>query len=86
MSNVKIYTKDKCVQCDWTRKLFDQLGITYQTFNIEADAKAKSVATASGFLALPLVVTDNGTWSGFSPDKIKAYAQAVLQPACLPDS
>lgn len=65
---VKIYTKPNCQQCNMTKKLFQKNNVFYTEINgLEHIDELKE----KGFASFPVIETDNDSWSGFKPDKIK---------------
>lgn len=81
MTVVTIYTKDRCVQCDMSKRLMKRLGIKY----VEEDATdAGNLAAFKelGFLAAPVVAVGKSRddmWSGFQPDRIKEIAARIKE-------
>ncbi len=69
-----VYTKPSCVQCDMTKKMLDKNGIEYNTVDITQDPAAYEMIVGMGFMAAPVVITDNDAWAGFNPEKINAIA------------
>jgi glutaredoxin-like protein NrdH len=73
---VRVYGKEECIQCSWTKKRLEKHNIPYVYHDIEADEQARKVVEEVGRLQLPLVVarldTKTQSWNGFSPDKIDA--------------
>lgn len=67
---VTVYTKPACVQCSATFRALDAAGIEYETVDLTKDANTLEKVKALGYLQAPVVITDNGHWSGFRPDKI----------------
>ena len=81
MTVVRIYTKDRCVQCDMSKRLMKRLGIEY----VEEDATdAGNLAAFKelGFLAAPVVAVGDSAddmWSGFQPERIKEIAARIKE-------
>lgn len=67
---ITVYTKPQCVQCEQTKKLLTKNGLEFNTVDITADMDAYNKIVGMGFLAAPVVITDNDAWAGFQPDKI----------------
>jgi glutaredoxin-like protein NrdH len=65
-----VYTKPQCVQCEQTKKLLAKNDLEFDTVDITQDADAYDKVVAMGFLAAPVVVTDDDSWAGFQPEKI----------------
>ncbi|BBZ45182.1 redoxin NrdH [Mycobacterium parmense] len=76
--SVTVYTKPACVQCSATYKALDKQGIAYDKVDITLDPEARDYVMALGYLQAPVVVTADGHWSGFRPDRIKAISAAEL--------
>lgn len=73
-STVTVYTKPACVQCNATYKALDKAGVAYIKVDITEDSEARDYVMSLGYLQAPVVVADQGHWSGFRPDRIKALA------------
>lgn len=67
---ITVYTKPACVQCEQTKKLLTKNGLEFETIDITQNEVAYNTVINMGFLAAPVVVTDDDSWSGFQPDKI----------------
>jgi len=69
-----VYTKDNCIQCDMTKRLMDKIGVEYETVNISENPAELDKLIELGYRAALVVVTEDGSWAGFQPDKITALA------------
>lgn len=69
---VTVLSKTRCPQCDLTKKVLTEKGISFIDRNMEEDASALALAKELGYLQAPVVITDLDHWSGFRPDKIAA--------------
>jgi glutaredoxin-like protein NrdH len=65
-----VYTKPQCVQCEQTKKLLTKNGLEFDTVDITQDTEAYDKVVGMGFLAAPVVVTEDDSWAGFQPEKI----------------
>ena len=72
--SITVYTKPSCVQCNATYRALDAKGIEYEIHDLSEDASALEQVKALGYMQAPVVVTDEGHWSGFRPDKIDELA------------
>lgn len=72
--SITVYTKPSCVQCNATYRALDAKGIEYEIHDLSEDANALEQVKALGYMSAPVVVTDEGHWSGFRPDKIDELA------------
>jgi len=78
MSEITVYTKPACVQCNATYKALDKNGLEYTVVDISQDDEAREYVLALGYLQAPVVVVDTDThWSGFRPDRIKTLTTAA---------
>lgn len=69
-----VYTKPACVQCDMTKRYMDNKGIQYTTVDITANAEAFDMIVGMGFASAPVVISEQGSWAGFQPEKIDLLA------------
>lgn len=69
---VLVYTKPNCIQCDRTKKLLIKEGIPHTMVDVNEDKQAAEYLRAKGVKAMPLVVTPDGEWTGFRPDRIRS--------------
>ena len=76
--SITVYSKPRCVQCDATYRALDKLGATYQTVDVSVDSEALQYIVELGYRQAPVVVTTDGHWSGFRPDRIKAAVVAAV--------
>lgn len=74
MSQITVYTKPACVQCNATYKALEKQGIAFEKVDITLDSEARDYVMALGYLQAPVVVAGDQHWSGFRPDRIKAVA------------
>lgn len=72
-----IYTKPNCVQCNATKKYFDDKGISYTTVDISQDEVSLELILEKGFKAAPVVNAGDQWWSGFQPEKIDEYISTL---------
>lgn len=71
-----VYSKPNCPNCDRTKRLLDKHNIPFKVVDLSTDAEALAKVKAAGFMAAPVVTTDDGdAWSGFRPDKILSLRQ-----------
>ncbi len=74
---VTVYTKPSCVQCNATYRALDSKGIEYEVLDLSVDEAALAQVKELGYLQAPVVITDEGHWSGFRPDKIDELASRL---------
>lgn len=78
MSDVVVYGRENCIQCRYTTREMDRIGLDYIKVDIDKDEEARVAVEAYGPKTLPVVVSGQGTWFGFSPDKIRALRTPVI--------
>lgn len=73
MSNIKVYTKNGCPQCEFTKRKLDELDVEYNVVNVQEDEKAFDyVKNELGLMQMPVVVKEGQEpFSGFRPDKLE---------------
>lgn len=72
MADVVVYGRSDCIQCGYTTKELDKLGIEYVYVDIDEDGEAREAVAETGISSLPVVVAAQQVWGGFSPDKIRS--------------
>ena len=71
MEKVTVYSKERCVQCAATERALGKYGIKYEVVMLEEHPEELDRLISEGYTAAPIVETENGTWSGYRPDRIK---------------
>jgi glutaredoxin-like protein NrdH len=72
---ITVYSKPDCVQCKFTYKKADQLGIPYTVVDITEDKEARDMVVGMGYQQAPVVVAGDQHWSGFKPHHLEAIAR-----------
>lgn len=67
---VTVYSKNNCQQCKITKRKLTSMGITYHEYNVDEDPKALEYLIERGLRSLPVVVTEDDTWTGLRMDKL----------------
>lgn len=80
---VTIYTKNRCPNCDKSKKLMNRLGIDYEEISIEQTPGALEKIISMGFQAAPVILTEDDSWAGLNEGKIRNLA--VLDDVWLND-
>lgn len=77
MSQITVYTKPACVQCDATFKALDKRGIEYRKIDVTENPEARECVMSLGYLGAPVVyVSPTEHWSGFRPDRVALLTAA----------
>lgn len=79
--SITVYSKPNCVQCNATYRALDRLGHPYEVIDISQDASARDYVMSLGHLQAPVVITDDESWSGYSPDRIDALRDKLAAAA-----
>lgn len=75
---IQVYTKDSCIQCEYTMKLLAEAGVQFQELPMN-DAAIKLVKDKGLPMSSPVVVTPDTIWTGFKIDRLKALRTARLR-------
>lgn len=76
-----IYTRNNCVQCHATKRAMESRGFDFELIDIDNHPDAADILRAQGYRQLPVVMTNNGSWSGFRPDMINRLRPDVAHAA-----
>lgn len=71
---VTIYTKNRCPNCDKSKRLMKTLGIDYEEISIEQTPGALEKIISMGFQAAPVILTEDDSWAGLNEGKIRNLA------------
>ena len=73
MSQITVYTKPACPQCNAVFRALDTMGKKYRKIDISTDPEAREYVMALGYLQAPVVYAGpDNHFSGFRPDRLKA--------------
>lgn len=79
MTAITVYSKPNCPNCTLTKRALDRAALGYSEVNLMENASALEKVKQAGFMAAPVVMTDEGdAWSGFRPDLIRKLKKRVL--------
>lgn len=73
-----VYSKPRCMQCEFTKMWLTKNKVEFETIDIEANPGAFELLKHYGFSSLPVVAIDDElsdeskVWSGFQIDKLEA--------------
>lgn len=76
LMTITVYTKPNCPQCEATKRQLTRQGLDFNVIDLTQDPTALDTLRAAGFMQAPVVMTDNDSWAGYRPDKIRALAKA----------
>tara|TARA_B110000459_G_scaffold113224_1_gene125262 strand:- start:914 stop:1153 length:240 start_codon:yes stop_codon:yes gene_type:complete len=72
---VQIYTLPACVQCDTTKRYFKRYNIEFEEIKLHEVPGALEKVQAMGHTAAPVIVSQEGTWSGFRRDMLESLRE-----------
>ena len=67
---IKVYSKENCVQCNATYRALGKRALEYTVFMLEDMPEKVEEFRNEGLMQAPIVEVDGERWSGFRPDKI----------------
>ena len=73
-----VYSKPRCMKCEFTKIWLTKNNIEFETVDIEANPGAFELLKHYGYISLPVVAIDDElsdeskTWAGFQIDKLEA--------------
>lgn len=75
---ITVYSKPGCVQCNFTKKYFDNNGVDYISLDVTESEEAMKTVVDLGFQALPVVVADGKEpFTGYRPDLLEEIVEGV---------
>lgn len=81
-----VYGKPNCPQCDWTKRLLDEMELIYETVDVTLDLAAKHdvdkmIIDGKPVMTLPVVVVSNSKrterWVGLKVDKLRGLKHST---------
>ena len=76
MTQITVYHKPNCVQCQTTIRRLEDRGLAYTAVDLTLDPVAMQTVWVAGHRGAPVIAVDGQiTWSGFRPDLIDALAE-----------
>jgi glutaredoxin-like protein NrdH len=72
--NVKIFSKNNCMQCKMVKRFLTENHIDFEEVNIDEQPAAIDWLKEQGFQSVPVTTTDAETVIGFRPDQLRKLA------------
>lgn len=89
-SEIIVFGKNRCVQCDATKRRLNNAGIAYVLKNVEEDADARKEVVDAGYVQAPVTSFRGEYFNGYNTGKIdniinivKSEKKAQLEKAQL---
>ena len=79
---VTVYATTHCPQCHATQRQLDRMGVNYSVINVDDDSAALSRLRELGYRQVPVVVTNECTWTGYRPDLLKQLGERSQRSEC----
>lgn len=72
--NVKIFSKNNCMQCKMTKRFLSENNIPFEEVNIDVEPEAIEWLKGQGYQSVPVTVSSETAIIGFRPDQLKTLA------------
>lgn len=72
--NVKIFSKNNCMQCKMTKRFLSENNIPFEEVNIDVEPEAVEWLKGQGFQSVPVTFSNETAIIGFRPDQLKTLA------------
>ena len=72
--NVKIFSKNNCIQSKMAKRFLSENNIAFEEINIDAQPDAIDWLKEQGFQSVPVITSEATTVVGFRPDQLKQLA------------
>jgi glutaredoxin-like protein NrdH len=72
--NVKVFSKNNCIQCKMAKRFLSENNIDFEEINIDVKPEAIEWLKEQGFQSVPVITSDAATVVGFRPDQLKQLA------------
>jgi glutaredoxin-like protein NrdH len=76
VSEVQVYCKPDCVQCEYTKKKLDEYHIPHTDLDVVQHPIFAEQLQEQGVFQLPYVVAGAQSWTGFQYDKLRGLNPA----------
>lgn len=77
---VIVYSKPDCQGCTAVKRWLDMRGISYTARDVTENADDMATVQRLGYRRMPVVVWDDGHFSGFDPNELAKVADGSDQP------
>ena len=72
--NIKLFSKNNCMQCKMAKRFLSDNHISFEEINIDNQPEAIEFLKEPGFQSVPIVTSDAQTIIGFRPDQLRQLA------------
>lgn len=74
---VTVYTTPECRQCNLTKNWLTKNNVEFEAVDLTTSPESAEFVRELGYSRAPVVVTAQGSWFGFRPDRLAALADAA---------
>ena len=67
---VTVFSKNNCMQCNMVKKWLADKAVQFKEINIDDEPQYIEQIKAMGFMAAPIIVKDEVSFSGFLPAEL----------------
>lgn len=72
-----VYTTPSCQQCTMTKNWLTKNAIPFEAVDLTQSPESAEFVKELGYSSAPVVVTAQGSWSGFRPDLLAPLVNAA---------
>ena len=72
--NIKLFSKNNCMQCKMAKRFLADNNISFEEINIDNDPSAVNFLKEQGYQSVPIITSDATTVVGFRPDQLLQLA------------
>lgn len=74
--SVIVYSKPSCVQCNFTKRTLNKLGVEFEEVNITENEEGRERVAELGFVQVPVVDFNGEVFSGYRPEKLEKLSKS----------
>jgi glutaredoxin-like protein NrdH len=77
--NIKVYSKNNCIQCEMTKMWLNQNKIKYESVDVFEHPEKLEEIKLNGFQQIPVVALDEhfeNAWSGYNLDRLEELKES----------
>lgn len=73
-TTIKLFSKNRCPQCKFTKRRLDELNLKYEVINVEENQDALDYIKGLGILSVPVTEVGDLRILGYRPDELNKLA------------
>lgn len=79
--SVIVYSKPSCVQCNFTKRTLNKLGVEFEEIDISENKEGRERVAELGFVQVPVVDFNGEVFSGYRPEKLEKLSKSLSKEA-----